>query len=181
MSDLSQDQQHKPSLPVERQYYILQELLFGAQQVDLFKLADLLFVSQSTVEKDLQEVNNWLQKNNLTLNRDSASTYRIEGTEIALRYAMVNFYLEGTGADGQLDLRDLGSRLQADFIGDIERELRKLHALDSVQLSHAAFSNLLLYLSVSVSRLAMGYQVLIDPKEIPALASQDEFQIALKV
>ena len=179
LDEIVRVQSRKPVLPVERQQYILHQLLFGDERVVLRALREKLFVSESTLEKDLQEVANWLRENHVILQKDTESAFIKTDSEMAFRYAMGNFYATFLQGEAQIDIEDLGSVLAVGFIGELAKALRELHAADSIHISQAAFSNLLLYLAVSASRLAKGHTVHIDPKEIPALASQKEYTLAL--
>lgn len=176
---LIEDQNRTPALPTERQQYILHQLLFTANRVDQSILQETLYISSSTLDKDLKETGDWLRKNQLALQWDSESGYKITGGEMAFRYAMVNFYQTFLLDEGPTDIEDLESVMGVNFLAKIEEALRELQASDSVHISQVAFSNLLLYLAASVNRFAKGHTVHVDPKEIPALASQQEYMLAL--
>ena len=175
------NQEERPIFPVERQQYICQQLLFEPRRVDLQALQEFLFISESTLEKDLQEVAAWLERNHLSLDRSGHSAISVGGSEIALRYAMMNFFQEYCQSTGKVPVQDLESILDIRFVGEVEEELRKLHLSDFIHISQPSYQNILLYLAISASRLTKGYPIHVNPKEIPTLASQDEFPIALTI
>ena len=179
LDELSLEQSFRPTLPAERQQYILQQLLFSTPIMDELALQEKLFISESTLEKDLQEVMGWLHQNHLSLKRETDTEIRVEGPEIAFRYAMVNFFQEFMLTAGQIDPGELESILDIPIAEEVEEQLHRLHSSEFIHISQPAFLNILLYLAVAGSRLAKGHPVHVDPKEIPALASQEEFTIAL--
>lgn len=179
LRELAAARSETPDLPVERQRYILQRLLFSNQRVDLAALEETLHISRPTLEKDLGEAAAWLRGHKLELHRTGASL-QAAGPEVAVRYAMVSFYQTFSESRGRLDLQGLGELLEIDFIDEIKKQLRLLQGSDAVHISTGAYAQILLYLAVTAGRLAGGHQAAVAPEEIPALASQNEFKLALR-
>ncbi|MCB2214383.1 PTS sugar transporter subunit IIA [bacterium] len=179
LTELAEARSETPDLPVERQRYILRLLLFESRRVNLASLEAALHVSRPTLEKDMGEAAAWLRRHKLELHR-SGDAIEAAGPEVAVRYAMVNFCQTFSAPRGRLDRQDLGTLLSIDYIDDIERQLRQLQGSEAVHISTSAYAQILLYLAVAASRLAAGHQATVAPEEIPALASQNEFKLALR-
>lgn len=64
----------------DRIQYFIKEIIFSKQGVDLYDLADKVYVSYSTIEKDISKIRKKLESFDLALNRKNGLVY-IEGTE----------------------------------------------------------------------------------------------------
>lgn len=77
-----------PITPPERMIYYLSGLIFDNISLEIAFLEEQIFISHSTMEKDLMSLQNWLRTFDLSLLRDSGSI-TISGEESKIRYLML--------------------------------------------------------------------------------------------
>ncbi|OCL27385.1 hypothetical protein U472_07970 [Orenia metallireducens] len=96
--EISQEEIEYISLSsTERVKEIIKRLLLNQKDYTIIMLAEELAVSRSTIIKDLLDVEQWLNKYKLNLNRVRNYGIYIQGREIHLREAMVNIIFELLG------------------------------------------------------------------------------------
>jgi mannitol operon transcriptional antiterminator len=88
--------------PHERIYLLIVTLLFDNEPVVVKQLQKKLYVSRTTVLKDFKEVDLWLEKYSLWLNRRQNYGCQIEGNESDIREALVDCLIEGIGEESLL-------------------------------------------------------------------------------
>lgn len=79
-----------PRTPEERVTYLLNDLLLRSDWITLQELSNILYVSKSTLSRDLQKVEERLSKYDLVLEKRSHHGIRVVGDEMSRRLCLVN-------------------------------------------------------------------------------------------
>jgi len=148
-----------PSLPNDRVKFIIHKLLFSQKNLTIGDLSKYLCISPSTVEKDLQEVRQWLSFHNLGLANRKEGGICLVGSEIMTRYAMVNFFSGLDASPALPDVKDLKEVIGCYYVGPIIDILNNIFDTQGIFLSDAEFLNLTTYLSVSLLRISEQHEI----------------------
>ena len=141
-----------PTLPAERIQAIIHQLLFKADAVSMDKLMDRLCISRSTLEKDLQEIEKWLTIHKLKLLKSRDGSLILQGKEIAIRYALINYFWSFEDVKEATIIAALQRLMQRKDIVLIQDTLHNLLPGSSYTISDAEYLNLLMYISFSLWR-----------------------------
>ncbi len=141
-----------PTLPAERIQAIIHQLLFKADAVSMDELMDRLCISRSTLEKDLQEVEKWLTIHKLKLLKTRDGSLILQGKEIAMRYALINYFWSFEDVKEATIIAALQRLIQRKDIVLIQDTLHNLLPGSSYSISDAEYLNLMMYISFSLWR-----------------------------
>lgn len=150
----------------ERKALMLCSLLEADEPVKLFSLAHDLHVTVPTVSSDLDDLEEWIQKNGLTLVRRRGYGVLLSGSEANKRNAICQLarkHLDDSDLFGKIaggPLHPLTGRLLA-MVGkehwmDVEQALWQMEDRWPIELSEAAYTDLLIRLSVALTRIRQG-------------------------
>jgi lichenan operon transcriptional antiterminator len=155
--------------PVYRFNYLIRRLLLAETYVKLEQLADELYVSKSTVQNDLKEVKQTLAKYGIVIDKRPNYGIKLKGDEVHLRFCISEFIMnrlgEGLDQEQSVDIyRDLK------IVSCAEMQLIRNIIMEQIQqlgvnLSDAAFNNLVNHIAISCRRIREGNQVTISPDE----------------
>ena len=151
---LNVDQQNDIANTYSKDYRIgcmLVQILLGNSKIYPDKFADELYVSRSTIEKDLSAVSKWLEKHQLELSRNANNGLYVKGSEENIRNAV------GSLAN-DLNTRNLSiesfleTYLNVDFkkIEDIVSEWNEKYGMN---LNEMNINNLAFHASIMVIRI----------------------------
>ncbi|MFH0071270.1 BglG family transcription antiterminator, partial [Peribacillus sp. NPDC056705] len=153
----------------ERKILLLCSLLEAGEPIKLFGLAHSLKVNTSTIRHDLDELEPILKRLNLILIRRRGYGVDIEGEEQVLRKAICRLaeeYLDYSDlvGDGYHDANEpvtsrLLSMIDKPVLLDVERSLWAMNWSWTEGLSEAAYTSLLIALSVTVNRIRRGHLI----------------------
>ncbi|WP_459965497.1 BglG family transcription antiterminator [Paenibacillus sp. JCM 10914] len=162
----------------ERKILLLCSLLEAGEPIKLFGLAHSLKVNTSTIRHDLDELEPILKRLSLILIRRRGYGVDIEGEEPVLRKAICRLaeeYLDYSDlvGDGYHDANEpvtsrLLSMIDKPVLLDVERSLWAMNWSWTEGLSEAAYTSLLIALSVTVNRIRRGH--LITEAHLPETA-----------
>ena len=175
-----------PSDPRDRAMYIIHLLLMKTLEnhhtpIDPEDLADELFISMSTLKKDIKTMDKILKPFDLTVVLSTAKGVYIKGDEAKIRYCISEFIFNRSHLT---TLEDTG------FYEDIfptqdTKQIRKvlLDVMDSYQLrlTDIAFKNLVVHIVIMLKRFHDQQRVDYDEQSIQVLESSQEYQSALAV
>lgn len=140
-----------------RQKYIIQKLITMPAGCDIFDLAEELFVSESSIKKDLQNVKRYLKKCHVSLatNKD---VVRLCGSEEYKRRLMYDFIQDYSFSpnlyEDSISLFDTNYDYHL-----IEKQLQKTFDHFTLNYNHFVLSNITLHLIIILSRLENGYML----------------------
>lgn len=90
--------------PNSRVNYIAIRLLSSSDEVRIYDLANSLFSSRATIQKDLEKVSNLLQQYDITLIRQKNRGLRIEGKERKIRNCLLDLLLNSAEIKNVVDI-----------------------------------------------------------------------------
>ncbi len=184
---LRQASKDSASTPEGRQRLILVWLLQEPSGLTPASLCRRLFVSHSTLRRDLAAVKQWLAARNVALVRRS-SRYQVRGTEASLRQCLVDLLVEATGIDAA-DLADCDGReagIIQRFLGlglEVDLETVRDTILTHVQvlpysIAESSLAGLVYHVAVTLRRVREGNYVDASAPNITNLDGTPELEVA---
>lgn len=184
--------------PKERQIVIVSELLQNQEAVKLYNFTKMLKVTEGTISNDLDKVEQWFAKQEITLIRKPGLGVYIEGQESNIRKAMVHFIYENIEEDQLLGVirnsliktgdqsTDIEIRTQRRLLNLINKEvIRKLelsiHEAEKKmghKLADSAYVGLIVHLALAVQRITKNEKVTIDQDFLQELKKYPEYLVA---
>ncbi|MBO0477183.1 BglG family transcription antiterminator [Vagococcus sp. DIV0080] len=155
----------------DRQNYILNKLLLEDAILNFDELAEKLFISQSSVTKDVNEIRERLKPYHLTVVSKTGVGFWIEGDEQEKRHFIMDTFF---GKNYNNPLREhIGN---SDLFQDISFEELTIIILDEareerLKISDIIIQNLVLHLSLAIKRISEGFElkdsgILIDDNNV---------------
>jgi len=144
--------------PKDRQLYILKLLLFEKDYVLLNNLADELFVSRSTISKDINEIKKTLKKYDLTIDSLPYKGIYVSGEELSKRHFILNYFFVSRFKKSLESLFN-----EENFMQDITIDEIYIIVLDEVRetnfkVSDYVLNNIVLHISLSIKRIQDGFE-----------------------
>lgn len=170
-----------PTLPPDRVRFIIRKVLFGEEEASIVELADELCVSRSTVEKDIQEVRKWFAKHELFLFNRKSHGLSLKGSEISIRYAMLDYFWSFYDFSSLTSLKGLKEIIGEDIVERVKKILYRVHDEEEISLSDGDFINLVIYLSVSLARVSIQKEIIQIHPEVSPIESRSEFKLAAAI
>ncbi|MCO7150655.1 PRD domain-containing protein [Vagococcus lutrae] len=175
-------EEHSPRLTdiTDRKNYILNKLLLEEATVNLDDLAEELFISRSSLNKDIQEIKEQLRSYQLSLCSKHGIGLYIEGDERHKRHFILDYFF-GKNYTNSLK-KYLGN---SPFFQDISFEELTIIILDEIReeklkISDIIIQNLVLHLALSIKRLKEGFEI----KELGIksdISDRIEYQVAKNI
>ncbi|HCM89148.1 MULTISPECIES: PRD domain-containing protein [Vagococcus] len=164
----------------DRQNYILNKLLLEDAILTFEGLSERLFISQSSVTKDVNEIRDRLKDYHLIIQTKSGTGFWVEGLEQEKRhFIMDNFF----GKNYRNPLKEHISN--SDLFTDITFEELTIIILDEsreerLKLSDVIIQNLVLHLSLAIKRIKEGFELTNSGINIDE-TNQKEYKVATKI
>ena len=143
----------------DRKNFILNKLLLEDAKLNLNDLAEELFISRSSLSKDIAEIKEMIAPYSLTVEQAPGIGVQVEGSERNKRhFIMDNFF----GSNYNNSLKEyLGNN---EFFQDIRIENLTIIILDEIReaklkVSDIIIQNLILHLSLAIKRLQEGFEI----------------------
>ena len=190
-------QTHHEYSPAERHNIILSHLLKSQEPIKLLALAKLLDVTEATISNDLDKLEAWIDKMNLSLVRKPGLGIYLEGLEKDIRKAIINHIYSHIHEKNFLQLLYHKSTDNAKLLSDADKFLLDLVDKNLIQqveiavqagmgkttynLSENAFSGLVVHLTLAVQRLLKGESIIIDSNFLTKIKAKPEFNIAKEI
>ncbi|WP_159721206.1 BglG family transcription antiterminator [Enterococcus sp. CSURQ0835] len=163
----------------DRQNYILNKLLLEEAVLFLDDLAEELFISRSSLSKDIQEIKEKLLPYALEVTSKPGKGFWVVGTERNKRHFIMDTFF---GKNYSNPLKDYFGNSR--FFQEVSFEELTIIILDetreaSLKLSDIIIQNLVLHLSLAIKRLQEGFEIkdasmVSDPQSV-------EFAVAKKI
>lgn len=169
-----------PTIPSDRVKYIIGRLLSGNGYITLESLADELYVSKSTVENDMSQVEKWFAGHNMKLFKKTNYGIKLLGGEKDYRFALSD-YLEEAKENNEQRLNSayamdkIVSSVDIDKIKDI---IDEVHKDMPFTMTDVAYTNLVFHIAVAVKRIKEGKSVELPQADMNQLRIQKEYHIA---
>ncbi len=136
--------------PRERVHMIVRRLGDSPAGVDVFSLAESLFVSESTIEADLRKVRSELGGSGLSLVRQE-STVRLEGTEGDLRRLLSRMFRD-EGAQGFLEIDSIEREFALSNLRGFKTDIIAMLDAHGYVVNEYGISNVLLHVAIALTR-----------------------------
>lgn len=175
-----------PSDPKDRSMFIIQQLLIktlenSSASIDPEDLADELFISMSTLRKDLKSINQILQPFDLKMLLSTTRGVHIQGNEDKLRYCISEFIFNRnhlTDFEETDFYEDIFPSEDTKIIREILLEVMTKY---SFRLTDIAFKNLATHIVIMLKRFFDDQRVIYDDSSIDRLEAMEEFRIAKEI
>nr|WP_243183575.1 BglG family transcription antiterminator [Anaerosolibacter carboniphilus] len=187
--------------PENRQSLIISELLQNREPTKLFYFSSLFKVSEGTISHDLDKVEAWLNKHELTLVRKPGLGVYIEGNENSLRRAMITILYENLDEDQLLKItrqnlaglnkkqesieintsNRLMNMIDKEVIKTIEEIIHGAEADLEYKLTDSAYVGLIVHLALAIQRIKNNERIVMKEEFWRELAQSNEYKIAEKI
>lgn len=189
------------NMPRERQKMLLAELLQMKEPVKLYYYTSKFGVSISTLSNDLDKVEIWLNKYNLSLIRKAGLGVYVSGDEKDFRRAMISLLYENLTEEelmmiikntvpsiqtkesiAQASVRNrLLDLIDRDSIAKIENVLLGLEKTLPYKLVESAKIALMVHLALVIQRIKNNEKISIDPTLLEQLKELYEYSVATNI
>lgn len=172
--------QHKLDESKDRQYHILNKLLFKDEYVLFEDLCDELYVSRSTLSNDFSEIRKGLKAYNLSVVSKVKKGVYIEGDERDKRHFIMDYFFSNSFS---ISINKyVGNTL---FLGDISFEEITIIVLDEcrgagLRLSDYIIQNLVLHIVLAIKRIRDGFNLQIGEVDT-SMEGKREFEVAKNI
>lgn len=184
----------EPYSPEDRFNYILKVLFMSKKSVTMKELYKSLYISRVTLQKDLEKVEQWLSKFNLTLVKKTNYGIEINGNEENWRKAIAGLLDNNRGYDGLKEI------IYDDYQGKIDyKSICKLKELINIdykvvekivadaeaklkfKFSDEAFVSLIIHIAIAVKRLKEKKDIKLSDEMLKSLKENEEYEIAVQM
>lgn len=174
-----------PSDPKDRATYIMQRLLRNTlsneEVIDPFDLADEVFVSMSTLKKDIRQIDRMLERFSLKVGISQKKGVHIIGSEANIRYCISEFIFKHNELKAAEEMAFFDDIVSEDLFANIRDILLKAMQKQEIRLTDIAFKNLVVHIVIILKRSFHEQRVDYDEEEIKRLESHIEFLAAKDV
>ncbi|MET0885858.1 MAG: PRD domain-containing protein [Mycetocola sp.] len=143
--------------PRDRLYGIVRRLVDSPDGLNVFDLAESLYVSESTVESDLARVRMLLSEAELSLTR-RGSTVALEGTELARRRLLSRMFREETDR-GMIELEAIQREFSSQSLSAFKTDVIDMLSDRGYLLNDYGIDNVLLHIAIAVDRVSKNQRV----------------------
>lgn len=154
--EITRTERHRVETPMQRLYYVARRLVTSPDGEDVYDLAEMLCVSDSTVEADLSKVRGLLREFGLTLHRER-SVVRIAGSERDQRRLVRQLLLESAKGVSAASLSVALHEFHAYDLGELTTDLRQVLDGAGLQMQEYALHDLALHVAIAVARIEAGH------------------------
>ena len=136
--------------PRDRIYHLLRRLSDAPAGLDIYSLADSMYVSESTIESDLRKLKAELDGSELVLSRQEA-VVRISGSELDLRRLLSRMFRD-EGAQGFLELESIEREFESSNLRGFKTDLIEMLDSHGYFVNEYGINNVLLHVAIAVDR-----------------------------
>lgn len=155
-ASISDASERRVETPMERLYYITRRLVTSVDGEDVYDLAEMLFVSDSTIEGDLSKVRGLLAEYDLELQRNRSSV-RIVGSELGQRRLVRQLLLESARGVTAAGLGTALLELQSIDLRELTGWIRSVLDRHALVTQEYGLHDLALHVAIAVTRVAAGH------------------------
>lgn len=184
----------EPFSPEDRENYILKKLFLKHGETTIKELMKGLYVSRSTIQKDLVNVKRWLKGFGLKLIKKSNSIIEVAGNEKNYRNAIASLVATNKEMSELKEMLPDNPIQRIDY--DIMEKLKSIIDIDFIKLqkivvnaekalafefSYEAFVSLVIHIAISIKRLNEGNNIILSDKIMSELRNKDEYHVAVQI
>ncbi len=161
--------------PEQRLTLLKAELLKNTEITKLFTLTKLLEVTEGTISTDLDKLEGWMEKYKLKIVKKPGLGVYVEGSEIAIRSAMISLIYEQfheaelinlifNREKEELDIEEINNRISRELLDitnilHLERIQKFLHHIEeqqNLQFADNSFIALVIRINITIQRCLRG-------------------------
>ncbi|MBE6083849.1 MAG: HTH domain-containing protein, partial [Tissierellaceae bacterium] len=179
----------------ERVNIILDNLLQERDFTTINDMADKLYVSRSTIVKDLSLVRKWLKARGVELQSIPKHGIKVIGDEKKLRKAAMELLTESSNLDNKPEKSEIPMIVRVNLGADreinnffkdidiiyIEECIKTAEKELNTVFSDAAYSGIVMHLAIAVKRIKLGRDIIMPEDELKSLQITKEFSVASNI
>ncbi|MCM3717815.1 BglG family transcription antiterminator [Fictibacillus phosphorivorans] len=169
-----------PVLPEERVLYILKNIIMADDFITIEQMANELFVSKSTVDNDLKQVETLLKKFNVSLFKKPNYGIKLVGNEMNIRFclsASLSDFKKGHSLQ-ENDSQPFVEELDIDLISKITKQhIKQL----PFKIADLPLNNLIMHIAIGIKRIEKGKSIKLDKLELKHIQDQQEYIVASQI
>lgn len=150
-----QNQYVMPILPKSRVEYIIKQLLLYPNGISTGAISEGLFISKSTLHRDLTEVNSILNRENISLIKKAYGQISIEGDEFKIR-KIYKEYVEKLVAPNLNNVNSLNDEISIIY-KSVKNELSDVLIKNGFNISGDEFNAIVILMTVVAFRVKNGF------------------------
>ncbi|EAE3775185.1 PRD domain-containing protein [Listeria monocytogenes] len=163
----------------ERKSKLLLELIKNSTKgVDLFELADILYISEVTLKKDIQQLKNELKEADVKI-VISKDRIKLIGKERAKRKYMISLLYEEGGYRESIKSR-IQEMIEFVSIDKLQNIVKEVLAQESITTNQYSMMNIVLHYAISIVRIQQG-NTLIETQKTLIRKHSKEHEISKKI
>jgi lichenan operon transcriptional antiterminator len=168
-----------PVLPEERVLYILKSVIMADDFITIEQIANELYVSKSTVDNDLKQVEALLSKFNVSLYKKPNYGIKLVGNEINIRFCLSaylsDFKNEQSSKHEENNAQHFVERIDIDLI----RTITKQHIEQlPFKVAELPLNNLIMHIAIGIKRIKKGKSITFNTLELNHIQDQNEYLVA---
>ncbi|SDE79375.1 lichenan operon transcriptional antiterminator [Fontibacillus panacisegetis] len=168
-------------LPADRADFMIRKLLLAEDYVKIEDIANILYVSKSTVQNDLKAVKEKLGKYGIQVLKRPNHGMKISGTEFQVRFCMSEYFQNHNSGKG-LTLWEKPSGIftenELKLVRDIVIVSMRKHNLF---FSDTGLDNLVIHILIAMKRIREGHQISSLPGESAPARNSNEAAAAREI
>lgn len=163
----------------ERKSKLLLELIKNSTKgVDLFDLADILFISEVTLKKDIQQLKSELKEADVQIVIDK-NQVKLIGKERAKRKYMISLLYEEGGYRESIKSH-IQEMIEFVSIDKLQNIVKEVLASESITTNQYSMMNIVLHYAISIVRIQQG-NTLIETQKTLIRKHSKEYEISKKI
>ena len=162
-----------PSGKEERKIYVLSRLLNTEDYINLYDLADELYISTSLLRMIIKDISGICEKYNLTLDHSHSHGYRIIGHENDVRRCLSRECADLSSLEEFSFMKNAGNDLQGQISSIITKTLEQY----KISVSYDAINSLTLHIMIAINRNETQNFIEIDQFAINRIRASQEFYV----
>ncbi|HAB9822344.1 TPA_asm: PRD domain-containing protein [Listeria monocytogenes] len=163
----------------ERKSKLLLELIKNSTKgVDLFELADILYISEVTLKKDIQQLKKELKEADVKI-VISKDRIKLIGKERAKRKYMISLLYEEGGYRESIKSR-IQEMIEFVSIDKLQNIVKEVLAQESITTNQYSMMNIVLHYAISIVRIQQG-NTLIETQKTLIRKHSKEYEISKKI
>ncbi|EAE1303694.1 PRD domain-containing protein [Listeria monocytogenes] len=163
----------------ERKSKLLLELIKNSTKgVDLFELADILYISEVTLKKDIQQLKNELKEADVQI-VTSKNRIKLFGKERAKRKYMISLLYEEGGYRESIKSR-IQEMIEFVSIDKLQNIVKEVLTEESITTNQYSMMNIVLHYAISIVRIQQG-NTLIETQKTLIQKHSKEYEISKKI
>lgn len=170
-----------PTSPEERISYIIKRLLLSETFLKLEDLADEMYISKSTIQNDLKDVKQRLEKYDIYIESRPNYGVKADGNELKLRFCIAEYLFDRNSRSTELISDFSFSPLPKEDLDKIQEIIMRQIKETNITLSDVALNNLLIHIGIAYERIKTGNHVTLFKSEMKEIMQQSEYKVAKRI